>query len=299
MRRPIFCAYNGHMATERLRHTRTTKVAIPAAEVDPEILDGLKLILRAGLPITHLSAPKHLLALKATKARAVDPDLPAARITALDKLMRQQLKRLDREDLREGAELLFGARATRGLPLGERRTAAARTTGYNASHFRKHIEPQILDLLAWQLAREEVNYTARGRKQPPAEISGDTPSITDADLSDPETADHQILLSRIWSAVYGLRAELIAKERWREINGMATEFAEAEEASLHQLGRLLTYLDAYIDKYGAAILHGEAEHNAEALIRLAGWTGEVTRSQAQELRLRFRKRRTLDDARSP
>ena len=274
------------MADDRLRHTRTTKVAVPTAEVDPEILAALKLILRTGLPITHLNAPKRLLALKATKARAVDPDLPAARVTALDKFIRQQLKRLDREDLREGAELLFGARATRGLPLGERRSASARATGYNASHFRKHIEPQILDLLAWRLARDEVNYTARGRKQPPPEISGDTPSISQEDISDPETADHQILLSRIWSAVYGLRAELIAKERWRGVEGKESHLHEAEDASLHYLGQLLVLIDDYIEKHGTAILHGESEFNAEALIRLAGWTGELPSKQAQRLRLR-------------
>lgn len=54
--------------------------------------------------------------------------------------------------------------------------------------------------------------------------------------------------------------------------------------ALWYLARLLSRLSAYSEKYGKAILHGTAEYNAEALIRLAGWTGEVTPEQARELR---------------
>jgi len=47
---------------------------------------------------------------------------------------------------------------------------------------------------------------------------------------------------------------------------------------------LLTNLDRFLERYGSEILAGSAGFNAEGLIRLAGWTGELTDGQARELR---------------
>jgi len=47
---------------------------------------------------------------------------------------------------------------------------------------------------------------------------------------------------------------------------------------------LLTKLDAFLAAYGTEILQGAASYNAEGLIRLAGWSGEVTAEEARELR---------------
>lgn len=95
-------------------------------------------------------------------------------------------------------------------------------------------------------------------------------------------------LSTKVSEVYGLRAELIERESHR---GEADDvrFKEADEAAELHLGTLLNYLDDYLTRYGDRILHGEAEFKAEALIRLAGWRGELTEEQARELRWRARR----------
>jgi hypothetical protein len=92
------------------------------------------------------------------------------------------------------------------------------------------------------------------------------------------------LLSRIWSEVYGLRAELIAREATRDDPERKAEFAEAHANSLWYLARLLGRLDSYLEKYGRTILHGAAEYDAQALIRLAGWSGELTKEDARDLR---------------
>jgi hypothetical protein len=81
-----------------------------------------------------------------------------------------------------------------------------------------------------------------------------------------------------------LRAELITREASRDDPERVTEFHEAAAGALWYLARLLSRLSTYSETYGKAILHGTAEYNAEALIRLAGWTGEVTVEQTRELR---------------
>ena len=71
-------------------------------------------------------------------------------------------------------------------------------------------------------------------------------------------------------------------------------FKEADAAAELRLGILLNYLDDYMTRYGDRILHGEAEFKAEALIRLAGWRGELTEKQARELRWKARRHKKGD-----
>lgn len=256
-------------------------------DLDP-LISALRTILRRGLPITPDTADDRLLGLRGVTARAVDPDERLARVAALDKLLRQQLRRLPGgRDRQAAAHALFGIGGTSGQNLTTRRQTAAAALGYDADHFRKNIVPKILGDLAWLLHQDSLTYAPRGRKQPPAEASGDTPTIEPEDLDDPERAEHEILLSRIWSDVYGLRAELIERERWRDVVGQEVRFQEAAGGALWFLARLLTNLDRYLERYGNAILHGDAEFNAEGLIRLAGWSGQVTEAQARELRYRL------------
>lgn len=260
-----------------------------------ELVHELRRVLRAGLPITPALEIPALLALRGVWARAVDPADPLARVDAADRLMRAQLKRIvlpnvNRSDhLSDAVQQLFGTAGTKGEDLTTRRIAAAKKLSYEEHHFRKRIEPKIVEQIAWQLHKDSLQYVPRARKYPPAEASGDTPIISEEDITDPERAQHEILLSRIWSEVYGLRAELIERETHRGETENA-RFQEASEASELRLGTLLNYLDDYMTRYGDKIMHGEAEYKAEALIRLAGWRGELTEKQARELRWRARRR---------
>lgn len=264
-----------------------------------ELTRDLKRVLTSGLPITPALEIPALLGLRGVWARAVDPSNPLARVDAADRLVRAQLKKVALQRIRQpeqmpqAAQRLFGTAGSRGKDITDRRIDAARVLGYDVDHFRVRIVPKIVAQLAWQLYQDSLQYVPRG-KNPPAEASGDTPVISEEDIANPERAQHEILLSRIWSEVYGLRAELIEREAHR---GAAEDarFKEAAEAAELHLGTLLNYLDDYLTRYGDKILHGEAEFKAEALIRLAGWRGELTEKQARELRWKACRRQAQDD----
>jgi hypothetical protein len=233
-----------------------------------------------------------ILALRGVWARAVDPTDPLARVAAADKLVRAQLRKLvvpsiQRPDVTVAVQKLFGMAGTQGTTLTWRRSEAIKILGYDPDHFRVRVEKKVLQALAWQLAQDSLNYVPRGRSMPQAEASGDTPTITKDDLSDPSVAAHQVALSRIWSEVYALRADLITREMHRGSD--EARFNEAAKQADVTLGSLLLRLDDYLDSHGETILHGESEFNARALIRLAGWSGELTDGQVRELKWRARR----------
>jgi hypothetical protein len=97
----------------------------------------------------------------------------------------------------------------------------------------------------------------------------------------------EALTSRIWECVYGLRAELITRESLRGDPDRVAEFEEVAAGSLWYLARLLTQIDRFMERYDGEMMAGSTARNAEGLIRLAGWSGEVTAEQARELRLRL------------
>ena len=226
-----------------------------------ELTKDLKVVLTAGLPITPTMNVPALLSLRGVWARAVDPPDPLARLDAADRLVKAQLKKvmlpkIDRPQLPQAAQRLFGLAGSKGRDITNRRIDAATVLSYDDVHFRKRIEPKIVAQLAWQLYQDSLQYVPRGRKHPPAEASGDTPTISEEDITDPEHAQHEVLLSRIWSEVYGLRADLIERESHRATLE-DVYFKDANEAAELRLGALLNYLDDYLTRYGDRILHGE------------------------------------------
>jgi hypothetical protein len=247
------------------------------------VLAGVSAVLRAGLPIRPSTAPEALLRLDGVTARSVNPDDRLARVDALDRLIRAELKRFGLVDLRKAAALLFGATKVGGT-LTERRRHGAASAQYEFDHFRKRIEPRIAEQLAWQLYQDGLQYIRRAGDGDPIAGSGQTPIISADHIEHPDVAEREILLSLLWSDVYGLRAELIRREAAAGDPERISVFQEGDDAALWYLARLLTRIDAYLGRYGQEILHGAASFNAESLIRLAGWTGEVTVERARELR---------------
>jgi hypothetical protein len=262
------------------------------------LIDAVYAVLRKGLPIRPSHAPDELLELAGVIARSVKPEDRLARVDALDRLARQELRRLGLVALRRPAALLFGASGSGNLT--ERRRAASEAADKNFDHFRKRIEPKIVEQLAWQLHRDSLQYVQRREDGAPFAASGDTPVISETHIESADVAEREALLSDVWSEVYGLRAELIRRES-AAADGHQTAYEDAAAGGLWRLARLLTSLDSYLDRYGMEILHGSAAYNAESLIRLAGWTGEITQEQARDLRFHLERagRWNRDAFRSP
>ncbi|MBU2601881.1 MAG: hypothetical protein KKA32_06905 [Actinobacteria bacterium] len=258
-----------------------TQITPPSVEA---IVKALRPILTKGLPVRPEFGDETLLGLRGVVARSVDPSDRLNRVKALDGLIRNQLVYYPDDELSEAARVLFGlAPGSRGKNLTARRFQAASETGYETDHFRKHIEPKILKMLAWQLHQDSQNYIPRSRAvPPPLESSGDTPVITKGDVSSKEAAEHEELLSRLWAHVYALRAEILRVERLKGWPYDATEpslsekmLEEAVAVRDSEVREVKVLVQRYIDTYGQGITHGEAEFNAEGLLRLAGWNRDI------------------------
>ena len=257
-----------------------TQVNPPPVEV---LAKALRPILASGLPVGPDYEDEVVLALRGVVARSIDPSDRLSRVKALDLLIKSLLVHYPDDELGEAARVIFGlASGSRGKNLTARRAQAASETNYEADHFRKHVERKILTMLAWQLHQDSQNYIPRSRATPPPlESSGDTPVITQGDISSKEAAEHEELLSRLWAHVYALRAEILRVERLKvwphDPTEPATSAQVLEQAIASrdmQVNEVKILVQRYVDKYGQRIAHGDAAFNAEGLLRLAGWGRE-------------------------
>jgi hypothetical protein len=203
---------------------------------------------------------------------------------------------LGRIELRPGATVLFGIGKRSGT-LTERRALAADRLGFSTDHFRKRIEPRILQQVAWQLHQDSLQYVHRADDGTPFAASGDTPTIQPDHIEHGPTAEREALTSDVWARVYALRAALIRREMTAGDPDRQQEYERHADAAKLRLGELLVILDEFLKTYGDEIFHGAAPYSAEGLIRLAGWTGEVTAEEARELRWRV-VRESRDNAKS-
>lgn len=244
---------------------------------------SLRPLVTRGLPVDPDLDDMALLGLRGVVARSIEPDSRLSRVKALDELLRRLLAHYPDDQLADSARALFGlAPGSRGLPIGKRRSLAAKAAAYEEEHFRKRIEPKVLRQLAWDLHRDSQNYVPRERETPPPlEISGDTPYISFDDVTAKDKSEHEEALSRLWAHVYALRAEILRVERLKiwahdesEPDLSRQEWQEAVAARDGEVRKVSQLVEAYIQRYGEAIRHGEGEFSARSLLRLAGWVGD-------------------------
>lgn len=259
-----------------------------------ELTEGLKRVLRKGLPVIPDAAPDVLLQLRGVRARAIDAADYLSRVKALNALLQSLLLALGDAEEAQALQILFAVRgADRGTTLTARRSRASNVGEwqYDDTHFRRNVEPRLMRDLAWFLYEDSQNYTPRTKYAPePIEVSGDTPSLIPADVNEQEE-----LVSRIWALVYELRAELIRTARLEAIESAdASELENAQGSSLWLVARLLSRIHDYLERYGDRILQGDAEFRAEGLIRLAGWRYELTEEAITRLRYVLAKSGELD-----
>lgn len=264
----------------------------------PEVLrEELRKLLRSGFPLTDSSVGDILTEQRVVIANAQHPDERASRIAALDRVLRQLLADFGRSARGQAARTLFGAaRGTRGTNLTFRRLEAAQILERHEDHLRKHIEPKFLDELAFAFHQENLRYKpASPKARPEIAAHEDTPVLTDDTFTEQEE-----LLCKVWSAVYGYRAEVIAiQRRLNEAQAQEREpdadLKEHIDTGTWQLARLLTYVSDYLDRYGEDILHGDTPFNIEGLVALAGWHGGLGGDEAKRLRFALARCGSSDD----
>jgi hypothetical protein len=250
--------------------------------VDPLRVE-LQRIARSGFPVTDESAGKILTEQRVVVATAQHPDERASRISALERVLRDILKGFGSSTKGQAARIIFAAdRGYQGTNLAHRQQAAARIVELSSEHVRQFIQPKILDEIVLILHQENLRYTPKSAKtRPEIGVTADMPTITTESVT-----EQQEMSSRVWSAVYGFRAEIIAMQRrLPEVDEDASvELAHHIGAAKWQLARLLTFVWDYMDKFGEEILDGEIPHNVEGLVALAGWSGGIDSAEAKHLR---------------
>jgi hypothetical protein len=251
-------------------------------------------LLGSGLPARLTDPIGPLLELRGVIARSVEPEDSLSRLDALNKLLKQLIRKWPIDKERQALGALLGIeKGYAGTTLTDRRQRAATHLGYEATHFRKRIEPKLVAEFSAALWQDHLRYTPRTKHAPPIiNESGDTPVLGPGDYNEQEE-----LVSRIWSEVYALRAEIIAGGRIKKDQSRHDELPIAQAKILWRTARLLSYIERYLENYGERILQGDTEWRVEGLIRLAGWRGGVRDEESMRLRLIIAKS-GIDDLRS-
>jgi hypothetical protein len=238
------------------------------------IAEDLFKILRAGLPIRPGLTVDVLLALPPVTHQAANR-AEGSQITALESVLRRQIAQFETSELRPAASILFGLTATSaGLTLTVRRRLAASKIGYEANHFRKRIERQIIEQLAWQLNKVSDDHADPFMVAPALSVASVRPKQAPADTLSWEVLEHHAVVCRIWSAIYGVRAALATVERELSMEAEPSDVRDAILTTLWEMARLIVSAREYRGSYGDDSPSGPSPH--VSLLSRAGWTPFIT-----------------------
>lgn len=235
-------------------------------------------LLRRGLPVTPASADPVLLDLRGIVARAVDPADAASRTAALDGTLRGLLARFPDARYASAARALFGLPpAEPGLNLTARRDLAAEQAGHEGHHFRKRVEPKLVEKIAWELLADADRFTRMPMIAPRLVLA----TVRQPVPADPfawEVAEHEEQLVRLWSAFYAARAELLAVERLISLGANRIDVIHAAVTAAWRWAAARAEAISYTSAYAH-----ESDASVDDLVSLAGWTPELTEAQASRL----------------
>lgn len=235
-------------------------------------------LLRRGLPVTPASTDAILLDLRGIVARAVDPADEASRTAALDGTLRGLLARFPDTRYASAARALFGLPpAEAGQNLTARRDLAAKQAGHEVHHFRKRVEPKLLERIAWELLADADRFTRLPMIAPrlaPATVRQSIP----ADPFAWEVTEHEEQLTRLWSALYAARAELLAVERLVSLQVDRIDLIHAAVTAAWRWAAARAEAISYTSAYAP-----DSELPVDQLLALAGWTPALAAAQASRL----------------
>ncbi|MCE7002175.1 hypothetical protein LWC34_04935 [Kibdelosporangium philippinense] len=246
--------------------------------VEDEVVASVRRLLRRGLPVTPATADAALLDLRGIVARAADPADEASRTAALDGTLRGLLARFPDTRYASAARALFGLPpAEPGQNLTIRRNLAAEQAGHEIHHFRKRVEPKLIEKIAWELLADAERFTRSVMIAPRlAPATGRQP--VQADPFAWEVAEHEEQLSRLWSAIYAARAELLAVERLISLRADRMDILCTAVTAAWRWAAARAEAISYTTAFAP-----DLESSADELVALAGWTPALTSAQASRL----------------
>lgn len=233
-------------------------------------------LLRRGLPVTPATADPVLLDLRGIVARAVDPADEASRTAALDGTLRGLLARFPDTRYAPAARALFGLPpAEPGQNLTVRRDLAAEQAGHEVHHFRKRVEPRLIEKVAWELLADADRFTRSPMIAPRlAPVTERQPVQPDPFAW--EVAEHEEQLSRLWSAIYAARAELLAVERLISLRADRIDVLHTAVTAAWRWAVARAEAIGYTTAFAPDL-------DVDELVALAGWTPPLTEAQASRL----------------
>jgi hypothetical protein len=244
--------------------------------VEDEVIAALGRLLRRGLPITPASADTVLLDLRGVVARAVDPADEASRTAALDGTLRGLLARFPDTRYAPAARALFGLPpATPGQNLTVRRDLAAEQADHEVHHFRKRVEPRLIEKVAWELLADADRFTRSPMIAPRLAPVAERQPVQ-ADPFAWEVAEHEEHLSRLWSAIYAARAELLALERLISLDADRIDIGHQAVTAAWRWAVARAEAIGYTTAFASDLA-------ARELVALAGWTPALTEPQVSRL----------------
>lgn len=243
------------------------------------MIGAVSRLVRHGLPATPVMADRVLLELRGITARAVDPADLASRTAALDGTLRGLLARFPDVRYAAAARALFGLPpAEPGQNLTTRRDLAARQAGHEVHHFRKRVEPKLIERVAWELLADADRFTRLPMIAPRlAPVTNRQP--VQADPFAWEVAEHEEQLCRLWSALYAAHAELLTVERLISLRADRTAVIPAAVTAAWRWAAARTETVGYL----AAFAPDLESATVDDLTALAGWTPALTEAEASRL----------------
>jgi hypothetical protein len=247
---------------------------MPSKSPAEDVAAAVRRLLRRGLPVTPATADPLLLSLRGILARAVDPTDEASRTAALDGMLRGLLARFPDTRYASAARALFGLPpAEPGQNLTVRRDLAAHQAGHEVHHFRKRVEPKLIETIAWELLADADRFTRSAMIAPRlAPPTGRQP--VQADPFAWEVTEQEEQLSRLWSAIYAARAELLAVERLVSLRSDRMDILHTAMTAAWRWAAARAEAISYTTAFATG-----RESSADDLAALAGWTPALTPAQ--------------------
>ncbi|MGH7657435.1 MAG: hypothetical protein ACREL6_04305 [Gemmatimonadales bacterium] len=168
------------------------------------------------------------------------------------------------------------------MKLTPRRTQAAREAGYEEHHFRKRVEPRVLEQLAAALLADSDRFTRSQVVAPRLAVSSGRQTVA-ADPFAWEVAEHEEALTRLWAAIYALHAELLTVERLISLGAERQQVIDHAVTAAWRWALASTETDIVAAAFGGTAA-GDPVSTAHDLVRLAGWTPPLRTGQADLLR---------------